>query len=200
MRRLFVYIHGKGGSASESEHYKALFPNDDVIGFDYTSSTPWEARLEFQKFFEGFKNRYESVSIIANSIGAFFSMLSLDEKLVNQAYFISPIVDMVKLIQNMMYWAKVSEKELAEKRIIKTEFDETLSWEYLVYVKNNPITWSVPTRILYGEKDNLTALSTITEFAERISAELTIMRGGEHWFHTHEQMNFLDNWILNNID
>ncbi len=37
MNKLIVYIHGKGGSAEEAEHYKALFKNCDVIGFDYTA-------------------------------------------------------------------------------------------------------------------------------------------------------------------
>ncbi len=32
---------------------------------------------------------------------------------------------------------------------------ETLSWEYLCYVRNHPVNWSVPTYILYGDKDNL---------------------------------------------
>ena len=27
-----IYIHGKGGSATESEHYKPLFPDSEVIG------------------------------------------------------------------------------------------------------------------------------------------------------------------------
>jgi len=27
-------------------------------------------------------------------------------------------------------------------------------------------------------------------------AELTVMEEGEHWFHTDEQMRFLDNWIM----
>ena len=41
-----LYIHGKGGSASEAEHYKVLFPDQDVIGLDYKTSTPWEAGKE----------------------------------------------------------------------------------------------------------------------------------------------------------
>ena len=54
--------------------------------------------------------------------------------------------------------------------------------------------WQVPTRILYGEHDNLTDLETISVFAKRVGAELTIMQGGEHWFHTEQQMRFLDDW------
>ena len=29
-----LYVHGKSGSAGESEHYNPLFPNDEVIGLD----------------------------------------------------------------------------------------------------------------------------------------------------------------------
>lgn len=29
------------------------------------------------------------------------------------------------------------------------------------------------------------------------SADLTVMPGGEHWFHTPEQMQFLDDWMKN---
>ena len=49
--------------------------------------------------------------------------------------------------------------------------------------------------MLYGEKDNLTSYATISAFAQRIQAPLTVMSGGEHWFHTPEQMAFLDDWI-----
>ena len=40
MQKAVIYIHGKGGAASEAEHYKTLFKNADVIGFDYQSVTP----------------------------------------------------------------------------------------------------------------------------------------------------------------
>lgn len=38
-------------------------------------------------------------------------------------------------------------------------------------------------------------METISDFAGRIGAELTVMQGGEHWFHRQEQMRFLDAWI-----
>jgi pimeloyl-ACP methyl ester carboxylesterase len=102
---------------------------------------------------------------------------------------------MEKLITDMMLWANVSQQELQEKQTIETEFGETLSWEYLSYVRNNPIHWEVPTDILYGSKDNLTSLETITAFAKKHNAKLTVMEDGEHWFHTKEQMDFLNKWI-----
>ena len=198
MNEIVVYVHGKGGSVQEAEHYKALFPNCEVIGFDYRSQTPWEATEEFPGFFAALRKRGDFITLLANSIGAFFSLSSLDEKLVDTAYFISPVVDMEQLICNMMLWANVSEPELAEKLEIPTTFGETLSWKYLCYVREHPISWKIPTRILYGENDNLTAMETIKAFTQKINAELTVMPNGEHWFHTKEQMQFLDNWILKN--
>lgn len=95
----------------------------------------------------------------------------------------------------MMKWANVSEEELQERRLIETEFGETLSWEYLSYVRNHPIRWEVPTDILYGSMDNLTSLETVSSFAKNHQAKLTVMEKGEHWFHTKEQREFLDQWI-----
>ena len=195
MKKLVIYIHGKGGNADEAYHYKPLFPDYDVIGFDYKSETPWVAKQEFSAYFDSVAANYDEVVLIANSIGAFFSMNALGEKRIKQALFISPMVNLEKLICNMMLWANVSEDELREKGEIATNFGETLSWKYLCYVRENPIKWNVPTHILYGSNDNLTDLETMHEFAQKVDASLTIMQGGEHWFHPDEQMDFLDRWI-----
>lgn len=195
MKNIVIYVHGKGGSAQEAEHYKALFPDGEVVGFDYRAKTPWEAREEFPAFFAKQREHCDKITLIANSIGAFFSLSSLNGLLVDKAYFISPVVDMEKLICSMMTWANVTEQELAEKREIPTDFGETLSWSYLLYVREHPVSWRVPTRILYGERDELTSMETVSAFAEKIGAELTVMPDGEHWFHTEEQMRFLDNWL-----
>ena len=114
MKNIVIYIHGKGGSAAEAGHYKPLFPGSEVIGFDYHAQSPWEATEEFPRFFAGQRGRCGSLTLIANSIGAFFSMSSLDESLVDRAFLISPVVDMEKLIGNMMMWANVTEAELSE--------------------------------------------------------------------------------------
>ena len=45
----------------------------------------------------------------------------------------------------------------------------------------------------------LPCIETVSEFAEQTGAILTVMNDGEHWFHTEEQMEFLDNWIRNSV-
>lgn len=199
MKQIVIYVHGKGGNADEAKHYQPLFAESDVIGFDYKSQNPWEANREFSDFYDLHSKGYDSVILIANSIGAFFSMNALPEKKISKALFISPIVNMEKLIADMMTWANVTEDELCRKKEITTNFGETLSWEYLCYVRNHPIKWYIPTCILYGANDNLTSIETVSEFAEQTGAILTVMNDGEHWFHTDEQMGFLDNWIRNSM-
>ncbi|MBQ1318317.1 MAG: alpha/beta hydrolase [Solobacterium sp.] len=192
-----VYIHGKGGSAEEAEHYRQLFPACDVIGLAYRNQTPWDAGIEIHETVFKLKAGYNRIILIANSIGAYFSMNADIGGVIAHAYFVSPIVNMEKLITDMMGWAGVTEQELQEKGIVHTDFNEDLSWEYLSYVRTHPIIWNVPTDILYGSEDNLSSIETVTAFAEAHNASLTVMAGGEHWFHTDAQMQFLDNWIRN---
>lgn len=168
---IVLYIHGKDGSASESEHYKPLFPDCEVLGLDYKAFTPWETGQEIHKAVKELKTKYESVILIANSIGAYFSMCADIEGMILKAYFISPVVDMEKLN------------------------GVELDGEWLHYVRSHPILWNVPTHILYGSHDHLVTFDVVSNFAMKHNATLTVMDGGEHWFHTEEQMGFLDGWL-----
>lgn len=188
-------MHGKGGSPAECAHYRPLFPGCRVVGLEYQASTPWEAREELPAALKALAQPNDRVTLIANSIGAFLSLCALLARRIEKAYFISPIVDMERLILDMMGWAGVTEEALQQAESIQTRFGETLSWTYLCDVRAHSIRWSVPTRILYGERDHLTAQETVSAFARAHGAELTVMPAGEHWFHTPEQMSFLDNWI-----
>jgi len=197
MKNLILYLHGQGGSAAESEHYRPLFPGCGVMGLDYRSHTPWEAGEEIRAAVTRLKGGYDGIVLIANSIGAYFCMYGGIGGLIERAYFISPVVDMERLILDMMRRAGVTEDKLRAEGVISTAFGEELSWDYLRRVRAHPVRWDVPTEILYGSRDGLTSPETIRRFAGAHGARLTVMEGGEHWFHTEEQMRFLDNWIRN---
>ena len=120
MKNVMVYIHGKGGSVEEAKYYIKFFNEDfDIIGFDYKSEKPWDAKIEFVNYFDSIIPRYNKTILIANSIGAYFSLISLADKKITKAMLISPIVDMERLILDMMLWANVSEEELSIKKKLK---------------------------------------------------------------------------------
>lgn len=198
MKRVILYLHGKGGSAAEAERYRALCPGYDVVGLDYRGTTPWDTAEELRSVCADLRSRYDSVILLANSIGAYFAMNA--GAAVDRAFLISPIVDMERLIRDMMTWAHVTEEELRARGSIETDFGETLSWEYLRYVRAHPIRWTVPTAVLYGGRDHLTSLETVSRFAEQTGAVLTVMEQGEHWFHTPEQLAVLDRWLTDALE
>lgn len=195
MKKAVIYVHGKNGSYLEAEQYKTNCVGFDLIGVDYNEYLPWIVENQIKLVYDEVKIKYDHIFLLANSIGAYFAMLSLQKCDIERALFISPVLDMEQLILDMMGWANVSEKDLCEKGEIPTNFGETLSWKYLCFVRNNPIIWRIPTRILYGSNDNLTSRETVDRFMEKHNAKLTVMENGEHWFHTDEQLSYLNEWM-----
>lgn len=100
--KVVLYIHGKGGSIEECHHFEALFKDYDVLGIDYKANEPWNVKKEIEDYIHNIKDHYTKIVVIANSIGAFYVMNGDISSIVDHAYFISPIVDMEKLILDMM--------------------------------------------------------------------------------------------------
>lgn len=150
MKRAILYVHGKGGSAGEADRFRAVCPSFDVLGVDYRGELPWEAAPQIAAAYDEARQQYEHIILLANSIGAYFTMLALGDQAPDRALFVSPVLDMERLILDMMAWAGVSEQALCERGEVPTDFGETLSWAYLCYVREHPIAWQVPTEILYA--------------------------------------------------
>ena len=139
------------------------------------------------------QQHWQVVRLRANSIGAYLAMLAWEDPA--RALLVSPILDMEELIRTMMGWAGVTEEELRARGEIPTSFGQTLSWKYLTWVQKHPVhTWSCPIRILYGSGDGMMPRRTAEEYARRHNAELTVAEGGEHWFHTPEQLAAMREW------
>lgn len=151
---------------------------------------------DLKQIIEYAKANYNEINIWACSIGAYFSLLAYKDEDLKQCLFLSPVVNMKIIIENMMLLSNTTEKELNEKQEIKTDFGQTLYWDYYLYVKENPITnWNKKTYILYGNKDNMQNESIIKDFSNEFNCDLTILKNGEHYFHTEEQLNFYNDWL-----
>ena len=151
---------------------------------------------DLKQIIEYAKTNYNEINIWACSIGAYFSLLAYKDEDLKQCLFLSPVVNMKIIIENMMLWSNTTEKELNEKQKIKTDFGQTLYWDYYLYVKENPITnWNKKTYILYGNKDNMQNENIIEDFSNEFNCDLTILKNGEHYFHTEEQLNFYSDYL-----
>lgn len=206
---LYLFLHGQGGNKEEAAAFAEIAcPSGwQVLGIDLpghgerTDSdhfSPWDIVPELHKILDNVTPQYKRIALRATSIGAWFGMLAFADVPLVQCLFVSPILDMQQLIQNMMQWAGVSAEQLEKDQIIPTDFGQTLSWEYLTWVKEHLMTdWQHPTKILYAAQDNLTERYVVNDFIVKFGGELTVIKNGEHWFHTPEQLEIMEEWTRN---
>lgn len=151
---------------------------------------------DLNQIIEYARKNYTEINLWACSMGAYFSLLAYKDKDIKQCLFLSPVVNMKVIIDNMMLWSNTTEEKLKEKQEIKTDCGQTLYWDYYEYVNNNPITnWNKKTFVLYGNKDNLQDENIIKDFCNNFNCSLSILENGEHYFHTEEQLKLYGNWI-----
>ena len=204
---VWLYLHGKCGCKEEAEAFAQIVcpGGAQVLAMDLPrhgerkDSTedfvPWDTVPELDQLLAYARTRWKQVALRCTSLGAWFALLAFGKERLDKALFVSPVLDMERLIREMMGWAGVSREQLEEAGEIPTEFGETLSWRYLQYAQAHPITdWNTPTAILYAGRDGLTGRETVDRFVRRFGCELTVMEDGEHWFHTPEQLEVLARW------
>ena len=210
---LFLYIYGKMGRKEEAARFAEIvcprgyqvlsseLPGHGERTGEMERFVPWEVVPELRAVNGFAQQRWKKIILIANSIGAYFSLLAFQEAKLEKSLFVSPVLDMEKLIHDMMGWAGVTREQLREAGEIPTAFGETLSWKYLTYAAEHQITgWDSPTAILYAGQDHLTDRETVDNFARRFGCTVTILENGEHWFHTEEQLAVLDAWLRRETD
>ncbi len=142
----------------------------------------------------------DNISIFACSMGSYFSLLAYRGLPLEQCLFLSPVLNMERIINNMMAWFNISEDRLEVEKEIETPIGQTLYWDYYCYVKSHPVdAWDIPTAILYGSDDNLSELNVVSEFVKRYHCKLQVLENTEHYFHTDEQLHCFRQWLRNNI-
>ncbi len=209
--KVYLFIHGQNGFKEEAESFAEIVSEKgwQVLSVDLPEHGerkneinrfyPWVIVPELQEIWNYLDSRWEHIALRATSIGAWFSMLAFQDKHMEKSIFVSPVLDMENLIENMMQWAGVTKEELEVRKMISTDFGQTLSWEYYLYARQNPILkWGSDTKVLYGSKDNLTGRSVVDKFVERFHCNLMVMENGEHWFHTDEQLSVMHSWEKQN--
>ena len=112
------------------------------------------------------------------------------------ALFLSPVLDMRRLIENMMGWFGVTQERLCRERAIETPTGETLYWDYYCYVKEHPVRrWDTPTSILCGGRDELCEPDVTARFARQYGCRLLTRPEAGHYFHTPKELEALRQWL-----
>ena len=174
--KVFLFVHGLHGRKEEAWAFAevAVPKGYQVLGIDLpVERKPWEVLLLLDEVRDYLYQNWKSVSIRANSIGSWHSMIAFQGKKVERALIVSPLLDMRKFIEE------------------QTSREE----DYYEWVINNPITqWDTLTYILRPENDLVVSEAVGSDFISQHRCHVTIMPDGEHWFHTPEQLAFLEEW------
>lgn len=210
--KLYIFVHGKMSCKEDAAEFAKIAAEKgcQVLSFDLPEhgdrkgeDTPcdvWNGVSDLNVIGEYAGQNWNDVNLCACSLGAYFSLLAYNHYPMKSCLFLSPLLDMERLIQNMMKWFNVSEEMLREQQKVPTPMGETLDWNYYCYVREHPITkWDIPTAVLYGSEDNLTERDVVDGFVKRFGCDFTVMQGGEHYFHTEEQLDFLRKWYEKQI-
>lgn len=209
--KAYIFVHGKMSNKESAEHFARIAAErgHQTISFDLPEHGErqddsyrcdiWHGIADLKAVGDCVFDKWQSISLYACSLGAFFSLHAYSERKFENVLFQSPIVDMEYLIQQMFKWFNVTEEMLAEEQEISTPVD-ILSWKYFCYVKDHPIIkWEYPTHILYGGKDNMQSLEVIEAFSKRFKCELTISEKSEHAFMEKEDVAVVSSWLQRNI-
>lgn len=208
--RVYVHVHGKMSRKEYAESFAAIAETKgyQTLSFDLpehgerTDSKRcdvWNGVSDLRTISDYAFTNWERVSLYACSIGAYFSLNAYNTMPFEKALFQSPIVDMERLVKNMMLWSGVTEAELESKKEIPSPVD-TLRWDYYQYIISHPITqWNIPTAILYGGKDNLQPEESVRAFAEKFGCSLTVSENSEHPFMAQSDALIVENWLCRNI-
>lgn len=211
---IFIAVHGNMSNKEDDAIVvfveRAVKLGYQVISFDLpehgerfkegTSCKVQDCVRELSLVMDYIKQNWDNISLFACSMGAYFSLLAYKYDFINQSLFLSPVVNMKRIINNMMIWFDIDEEDLKNKQTVETPIGQTLYWDYYCYVKDNPIDiWDSPTNILYGLKDDLCETEIVFKFVERFNCNIVVMDEGEHYFHTQEQLKFFNKWLENSI-
>lgn len=118
------------------------------------------------------KAQASEISVFACSMGAYFSLLAYKDVSLGQCLFLSPVVDMNRIINNMMKWFHITEERLEKEREIST---------------------------LYGRNDELCEYDVVSSFAKSFNCSLEIVENAEHFFHTEEQLTLYKDWLRKHV-
>ena len=114
---------------------------------------------------------------------------------VSEPFYGVPIV-----IEGMMQAAGVTPEQLEREKVVPVPDAQPLDWEYYCYVREHrPDSWTAPTAVLIGERDELEPPAVTEAFCKAHGCGLEQVPGAGHWLHTPEELAVLRSWLEQNL-
>lgn len=209
--KVYLCVHGKMSCKENAQQFAEIAEEKgfQTISFDLAEHGEriqmpercdiWQGIEDLQFVAKYVFGKWDHVSLLASSIGAYFSLNSLAKMPIERCLFHSPISDVSYLVEQMMIWFGITEDRLREEQEIDTPVDK-MTWRYYCYVKEHPIEeWPIPTEILYGSLDNLQAKSVIEAFSQRFGCGLTVAENCSHAFLEKRETEIVEQWFREKI-
>ena len=172
-------------------------PKHGARAHDDYACTPPNCISDLHAVYKYAKSLGSEISVFGCSMGAYFTLLAYHEHNIKQSLFLSPVVNMERIIKSLMQGFNISEDRLEAEKQIELPIGEVLDWDYYTFVRENPITfdWNMPTNILYGSNDTVCDLDDVLDFSTRYQAEVKVDDNGEHYYHTEEHLETVSQWL-----
>lgn len=208
-KKIIVAVHGyqgnKGDKLIQILVSNALKKGYQVISFDLPAHGDRKEKEELcipecirdlRQVMDYAQESWQEVSLFANSLGAYLSLLGYGKECLHHAWFLAPLVDMVRFLDDLLKTFQISPKQLEQEKQIIAPDGQILDWNFYQDAKNFPLsTWSTPTHVLYGDKDEVCAADTIQRFVDNSKAHLTTIPEAKHYFYTDEDRAIVSQWL-----
>lgn len=214
--KVFIAIHGQSSykrdilirilaDISQKYGYQVLsfdLPKHGERTFDDTFSKVQICIQELNKIYNYAKKNWKKIFLFSFGVGSFYSLLAYKDKNVENAFFLTPILNIEDFYEKNMLLFSITDEMLEDEKEIGIPLGDNLYWDEYLYIKENPVlNWKIPTTILCAEKDEICNIQIIREFSEKFNCNLEILKDSEHYFYTISQLNklkiILENFMKN---
>ncbi len=191
--KIVIYICVANEPCPSSKFIADQFRNYSVKTIKYQTPNIFIEGLDIKKKFVKVTRDYDEVILVAHSFGAIYAIENLYSYNIKHAFFISPIIDMYQYYFDIMNKIHITEKKLKTSKIISLENGLQISYDFYRHSMIDIDKWDVPTKVIYGYKDRLVFINTITNFIADHNAKLVINRTAGHPFNEPSDKTFLTN-------
>ena len=176
---------------------------DQLITFDLPAHgdrqddkafTPMDASPEVRAFARLARSQSIEVSLLANSIGAYFSLCDTPAGTFKHAWLVSPLLDLEYYIRDMMAEYSVTDEQLEAQTVIHTRRG-VLDWPYLRFVEEHPAKLDTPSWMIRGDQDEVVPLDTLSRFVGAPGVELVQVEGGQHFLGRPPHLDTVVAWF-----